>query len=559
MKDPKEFTSAKQFETTLKETFSSYWRAVQIDNTKLFSRDPKTHLGDTTLSLAGKSTNFINSLSSVVEPLSETILPGALKMATLVEQGAGLLQDMPVIKNIVNKIPIKHAQKNEYPNEKEMLDNFKNSFSDSKDAKQTIEKIAKTIVSIYADQFKKMNVEDAKVLAEYTNLLIINSMQLGNLVNRDDKVKTVDDKVKIVIDWLFYSSMYHYDKKDRKLSPKISLQQETGETKLVMFDFYGGPGLKCLNEKNEEVRFNRRADKDEDKNSTTRPDIWGYRLASPDEVWAYKDEIFAKKAANTESSGKGGLFIPVSPTLEGFDENTRLLPIIAKIEDDEPKLGQDVTLDTQVRNEVKEIAAYVDHLSQETHNMQKKINTNMENENIKSQKQSAFNAMLGTQVENLKSQFRGMDKTIARLQDQILDLKKEVTGVRKENLALASDNQTLKEKNRVLENQVGELTKMKEEHLALKDEVSKLKEMFQLLQSQQVNNTVNLNNKEPNISVQNKGEATPQALNKGTSRDLLSKFSSLFGKSVENNRNEENITNNSPKASGGESIEKKTT
>jgi hypothetical protein len=542
MKDPKEFTSAKQFETTLKETFSSYWKAVQIDNTKLFSRDPKTHLGDTTVNLAGKSTNFIYSLSSVAEPLAESIVPGVLKIVTLVEQSADLLQNIPVIKYVTNKIGIQHAQKNGYPNEKEMLDNFKNSFSDSKDAKQTIEKIAKTIVFIYADQFKKMNVKDAKVLAEYTNLLIINSMQLGCLVNRDDKVKTV-------IDWLFYSSMYLYDKKHRELSPKISLQQEAGEyTELVMLDFYGGPGLKCLNEKKKEVYFDLRLD----ENSRTRSDIWGYRLASPDEVWVYEEEIFAKKAGKIESSDRGGRFIPVSPKLEGFDEKTRLSPIIA--EDNRPKLGQDVTLGVKVGKELLRIRAFVGHrLNQVTQNMQKKID-NMEKSNIKSQRQfdnmlvsqSRFNDMVVFQVEKLKSHVAEKDKTIEEQQGEITALKKEVTGIKENYQALNSACQTLKEENVALTNQVKEMAKTNDEYLALKDEVSKLKEMFQLLQGQQANNSDNPNN-EQNIPVQNKKDTTTQATNKGARGDSLFNFSSLFGKSPKKNENEINTANESKK------------
>jgi hypothetical protein len=579
MKDPNELTSAQQktftaFETTLKETFDSFWLAVKIEGAHLFTRNPNSDLNEVTTinDLAGKSTNFLYSLSGIADTVAET-LP-VLKVATLAEQTSGLFKSLPVVKTIADKITKAFEENTGIISPENRLNNFRNSFNDTDDAKQTIEKIAKTIGSIYADQFKKMNAEDAKVLAGYTNLMIITAMQRGYLVN-------CDDKVKFVVDWLFHLSMYHYDKKDKENSPKVSLQQENGEqTKLVMYDFYGGPGLKCLNG-NEVVLFDRRLE----DNLRTKSNDWGYRLASPQEVAEY--EKFVISRVNSQSSDSRNDFIPVSPTLDKFSSDTKLSPILEKMEDNMTKLGQPATLDPQVRNDVMKIGATVERLNQETQKIQEKVaisnKTNIEFQSTTDERLCDITKReqeLSKIIYNLECDVAEKGKTIAQQQDRISDLDRTLTRTDKKydalecaHYILRKEHLDLEKKYSNLESQFNALKTILNQVLQSQQVINTVKpnnndeqdksvqngeEITSVLQSQQVINTVKPNNNdEQDKSVQNKEKATPWALNTGTlgKNLLLNSLSKFLGKSAKEN-DKTNTVNESQTASEGKKVKK---
>jgi hypothetical protein len=123
------------FETTLKETFDNYWRGVALINTHLFIRNPKNDLSEVTTinDLAGKSTNFLSSLSNFAKDVVE--MTSTINMSTLVESGTTLFKSIPVIKTFADKMNSKYEQKTGIISENKRLENFQKSFSDSEDAK----------------------------------------------------------------------------------------------------------------------------------------------------------------------------------------------------------------------------------------------------------------------------------------------------------------------------------------------------------------------------------------------------------------------------------------
>jgi uncharacterized coiled-coil protein SlyX len=135
-------------------------------------------------------------------------------------------------------------------------------------------------------------------------------------------------------------------------------------------------------------------------------------------------------------------------------------------------------------------------------------------------------------INELTSRVAEKDKEIAAQRAQILALQEALAAMNNKYDKMESNNTTPKKEHLVLENKVDELTKTVEM-------------AAQFLQSQQVNNTVNRNKQ--NISIHNKENATPLALNKVTlGNSLLNSLSTLFGKSAKEN-NQKNSVNESQK------------